>query len=134
MKKTLLSTAFAIASILPLSTGAQVVCTDVNPDVINSGNASLDIDLNNDNTADFRITSAQVSTLSFVVVQGSQIGTSNFVLTNGSGGALALALNAPISSTSTTWTQMNATNMQMIMVAGSSVSGPWAGASDQYLG
>src|SRR5258706_11422468 len=88
-------------------TNAQIVCTDVNPDITNTGNASLDIDVNNDATQDFRITSAQAGNLSFVVVQGSQIGTNNFVLTNGSGGALALPLNAVIGATSTTWTQMN---------------------------
>jgi hypothetical protein len=125
---------FVALSLLPAFLFSQVVCTDINPDITAVGNATTDIDLNNDLTPDFRITSAQSGILSFVVVQGSQIGTSNFILTNGSGGASALPLNATIGSTSTTWTQMSSTNQQMVIIAGSSVSGPWAGATDLYLG
>lgn len=126
---------FSILALVLMSvTSAQVICTDVNPDIVNTGNASLDIDLNNDNTADFRLTSAQVGTLAFVVVQGSQIGTGNYVLTNNNGDALALPLNAPIDINSATWTQMNSTNQSMVLIAGTTTLGPWTGANDQYLG
>src|SRR5438477_5425610 len=125
---------FILLLIISSKSSGQIVCTDVNPDIINTGNATMDIDLNNDATPDFRITSAQAGNLSFVVVQGSQIGTNNFVLTNGGGNSMCLPLNAVIGSTSTTWTQMNSTNQQMVLVSNNVASGPWAGAIDQYLG
>lgn len=120
--------------VLAQPVNSQVVCTDVNPDIVNTGNASLDIDVNNDNTPDFRLTSAQVGTLAFVVVQGSQIGTTNFVLTNGNGDALALPFGTPIGATSTTWTQMNSTNQTMVLIAGTTTLGAWGGINDHYLG
>lgn len=113
---------------------AQFVCTDVNPDMVASGNSTVDIDLNNDATVDFRVTSASVTGAGFVILQAGQVGTNNFVLTNGSGSVSCLPLNSPISSTSTSWTQMNATNQQMMSVFSGVGSGPWSGATDQYLG
>ncbi|MBL7931665.1 MAG: T9SS type A sorting domain-containing protein [Bacteroidia bacterium] len=113
---------------------AQINCTDPNPDIVATGNSTVDIDLNNDATVDFRITGASVSGAAFVIVQAGQVGTNNFVLTNGSGSTSCLALNSPISSTSTSWTQMNSTNQQMMSVILGTGSGPWSGVTDQYLG
>src|SRR4051812_17799744 len=103
---------------LSLKMKAQIICTDVNPDIVSTGNSTLDIDVNNDLTIDFRLTGALASspgnTLGFVIVQAGQVGTNNYILSNGSGAALALPLNAVISSTSSTWFQMNSTNAQMM--------------------
>jgi hypothetical protein len=129
--KTVLVFCLSLLILQPAS--AQIICTDVNPDIMSSGNATLDIDLNNDATPDFRITSAQSGTTGFVLVQGSQIGTGNFVLTD-SQGATAIPLSTPIGSNSTTWSQMNSTNVIMAIALNTTVTGNWAGAIDQYLG
>src|SRR6218665_1517933 len=113
---------------------SQIVCTNVNPDSTVTGNATLSIDVNNDNTPDFMLTSAQAGVLSFVIVQANQVGTGNFVLANGANGALALAAGAPIGLGSSTWVQMNGLNQTMIQVVNGVGSGLWSGVSDQYLG
>lgn len=113
---------------------AQFICTDVSPDITNTGNATQDIDLNNDLIPDFRLTSAQIGTLSFVIVQGSQIGTNNFVLSDGGGNALALPSGSVIGSGSSTWTQMSGANLFMVLITNTTATGTWLGAADQYLG
>jgi hypothetical protein len=113
---------------------SQIICTDIIPDQVCTGNNTLNIDMDNDLTPDFRITSAQAGPLGFVVVQGGQIGVNNFVLTNGSGDTQALPLSVPVNSMSMSWTQMSSSNQVMVTVSNTTVTGPWAGAIDQYLG
>src|SRR5436190_15491576 len=79
---------------------SQIICTDIIPDQVCTGNNTLNIDMDNDLTPDFRITSAQAGPLGFVVVQGGQIGVNNFVLTNGSGDTQALPMAVPVNSNS----------------------------------
>jgi hypothetical protein len=130
-KLYLLITAAALTS---LSAGANIVYTDVVPDSMNINNFTLDIDVNNDGTMDFEITGAQAQTSSFDIVQAGQVGTGNFVLSDGTGGASALALNTVIGASSSTWFQMNSTNLIMITIFNNSPSGNWVNATDKYLG
>jgi hypothetical protein len=132
MKK--IYTCIFITSLLALHSRANIIYTDVSPDVVNTGNTTLDIDVNNDGTMDFEITGAAAQTASFDIVQAGQVGTNNFVLSDGTGGASALALNTVIGSASTTWYQMNANNLIMISVFNNQATGNWVNATDKYLG
>jgi hypothetical protein len=123
---------FFIYSVLPAS--AQLICTDVNPDISGTGTYTQDIDLNNDATPDFRITGSQTGTLSMTLVQAQQIGTGNSVLCTGGGEAQALTPGTVIDGNSTTWVQMNSGNQIMALQANTLLVGPWVGATDLYLG
>ncbi len=113
---------------------SQIVCTDVNPDISAVGNYTQDIDLNNDATPDFRITGAQTGTFSMALAQAQQIGTGNSVLGTGGGEAQALIAGTVIDGNATTWVQMNSGNQIMALQAGTTLIGPWIGATDLYLG
>jgi len=112
---------------------SQIVCTDVSPDLVVSPSYSLDIDLNNDLTKDFRIISFGAP-INYVYVVPNQIGITNFVLCNNAGGAIALTLNTIIGPASTTWQQMNYLDVALLNSFSSPPSGPWFNAIDKYLG
>jgi hypothetical protein len=123
----------ALLSVFSIASNATVIYTDVMPDITNTGNSTQVIDLNNDLTTDFQVTGAQSGNLSFNIMQAG-VAPSNLILSDGNGSALALSLNTLIGSGSTTWFQMNNTNLQMILVNNNVGTGTWAGANDKYLG
>src|SRR3954468_4295830 len=96
---------------------AQLICTDVNPDISAVGTYTQDIDLNNDATPDFRITGAQTGTFSMALVQAQQIGTGNSVLCTGGGEASALTAGSVIDGNASTWVPMNLGNQIMALQA-----------------
>jgi len=140
MKK--LSKQLTIILLLAISSAAhsQFMCTDIVPDTVVAiptntiDQKQFDIDLNNDNTADFRLTSAQSGTIGFILAQTGQIGVNNFMLVDGSNGLLALNVGAPIGSSSTIWHQMNTSNPQVSTIFGTFATGTWAGMNDKYIG
>ena len=135
MNKKLYTLSIALISfILSENVNASIVYTDVIPDLTSTGNFTQDIDLDNNVAPDFRMTGAQAGNFSFNIMQAGQIGTNNLVLSDGAGNASALALNTVIGPSSTTWYQMNASNLIMITVTNSVGTGTWAGATDMYLG
>jgi len=128
--KKIITNVFALTLLLSVATSSQlkasIVYTDVNPDSVGTGNTTITWDMNNDGTSDYRITMAAVSGAAFAIVQAGQVGINNFVLVSGSNDAQALALNTMISSSSTTWYQMNSTNALMVSVLSGNATGTWA--------
>jgi Secretion system C-terminal sorting domain len=115
---------------------AQVVCTPVTPNLtVSAYSYSLNLDINNDATQDFRIVTQSTSqAFSTVNIKAGQVGTGNFVMTN-TLGALALTLNTPIGPTSSGWTQMNTTtDILMTNLVIINTGGNWANVIDRYLG
>ncbi len=89
-----LSSGVLIASVA----GAQIVYTDVNPDVtINSTNSYYDVDMNNNSTLDFRLLHQPISS----VVNTTYMGVPITVNVNGDAIAIGAGTNALIGATST---------------------------------
>lgn len=120
-------------SVLAFASKANIIYTDVIPDSVKTGNFTLSIDLNNDNTVDYQVTGAASGPLSFAIMQAG-VAPNNFILSDGNGNALALASNTLIGSSSTTWYQMNAQNLQMTLVSNNVGTGTWSGQTDKYMG
>ena len=134
MKKLSTLCVTLISFIFSANVNASIVYTDVMPDINQVGNFTQDIDVDNNTVIDFRMTGAQSGNFSFNIMQANQVGVNNLILSDGAGNASALALNTVIGPSSTTWYQMNASNLLMITVANSVGTGTWAGATDMYLG
>jgi hypothetical protein len=78
--------------------GAQIVYTDVNPDVtINSTNSHYDVDMNNNSTPDFRLLHVPISS----VVNTTMYGIPITVNVNGDAIAVGAGTNALVGFTST---------------------------------
>ncbi|MGE0566572.1 MAG: T9SS type A sorting domain-containing protein [Bacteroidia bacterium] len=119
---------------------AQFMCTDINPDSVvtlpagPTAQATLNIDLNNDNTPDFQLTSAQSGTIGFILAQTGTPWANNFTLVDGSNNLQALNAGDPIGGSSTVWHQMNTSNPAITTIIGSFATGTWAGQNDKYIG
>lgn len=141
--------------------GAQIVYTDVNPDVtINSTNSYYDVDMNNNSTPDFRLLHVPVS--SAVTYLGMNVNINGDAIavganTNAIVGATstinsstvyvpsALALNTPINASASWQTNTASYGTQTLAVkvdvtipalgySGTETGGNWLGQTDKYLG
>lgn len=119
---------------------ASVVYVDINPDttLLSTGQtARMDIDLNNDGTADYRISTVDTMGFSFVYVQAGQIATSNFVQCHTAGtaiNAIAWPYSPLVGDSSGNWHSMGAGNATMVSYTSIfGKTGEWVNAQDYYL-
>jgi hypothetical protein len=112
---------------------AQLICTNVNPDLTVSTSYTLDVDLDNDLTIDFRIISTHPHpALGSVYLPPNQVGLNNSVMTDSAGFASCLSLNTVIGPSSPGWSQMNTQYLNMYFASPPHLA--WRNAIDKYLG
>jgi len=121
------------------SVNAKIIYTDVSPDLVTvpSSTATFDVDMDNDMNPDFRFTCVDVSGLRFIIAQAGQIGLSNAIMIDTTGGnyyAKALSSNSSIGPSSTVWHTMSATNPTLLADFLGAYDGLWINSQDYYLG
>lgn len=122
---------------------AGIVYTDVNPDtVLTTDNGIntfyMEVDLNNDNTPDYKIGLADTSNyFSFAYFQAGHIGTSNYLLVDTNGGGFNVIPHnwvPQIGPSSTIWHSMNAGNGTLnFNIYLFPPSGLWLDENDHYV-
>ncbi len=133
MKKIILP----LCLLLSAAATAQVTYTDINPDAViaattQSQSVQYDLDLNNDGTIDFNIKHNDYGGFKQAEFY-TNFGQTGEILSNGSGGALALNLNANINSTLTNWvcTATSSGNSALFMNANGAA---FPGQQDKFVG